>query len=244
MKIGITGYTGKMGTAITKAISKYPDLQISSALVREANESNPIFTTSINELCENSEIIIDFASPEVTTKIIAAALMKKIPVVCGTTGLSDAQFSLITQASTQIPIFYSPNMSLGIALLKGYLKHAAQALPDFDIEIVETHHRNKKDIPSGTALMLASAMTDDKDNIVVRSRGNQNKRRNHEIGIASVRGGHIFSDHEIMFLSENEAIKFSHQAMSNNVYAHGTIKAAIWLKSQKPGLYSMDNLIV
>jgi 4-hydroxy-tetrahydrodipicolinate reductase len=257
MKVGITGANGKMGYALITTINQHLDCKLNVVLVREPNNfaykylisENVIITNDIKKLCENSEIIIDFSSPELTLKVIESAAKNKIPVVSGTTGLTGKEHDQLKNYAKLIPIVHSGNMSIGINIMETLVAQVAQSLgEDFDVEIIEKHHKNKVDAPSGTALMLAKSVTDSrnisfKDNIICSREGHVGMRPSNKIGISSVRGGNITGEHDVMFISDSEVITISHHALNRNIFANGSIKACEWIMSQKPGLYSMHDVL-
>ena len=206
----------------------------------------PVFdsTDAIDVPCD---VVIDFSVPEATEKILAFCLEKKIPVVICTTALSDALLKKIEEASKEIPIFRSGNMSLGVNLMRVLLRQARRTLGDtYDIEIVETHHNRKKDAPSGTALMLAKAITeaDGTEHDYVFGRSEKDRRREKgEIGFHSIRGGTIVGQHEVRFLGQDEEISIRHEAYSKRVFAVGALRAAAFLIRKENGLYSMEDLV-
>lgn len=195
----------------------------------------------------NADVIIDFSHPDLLDSLLKYAINEKVPIVICTTGLSCEQIEKINRASKIIPIFYSGNMSLGINLLIALAKKAATVLGnEFDVEIIEKHHNQKIDAPSGTALMLADAISNSLNpcpKYVYDRHIKREKRSNNEIGIHSVRGGTIVGEHEIIFAGHNETIKLSHSAQSKEVFAAGALNAALFLANKEPGLYNMSDLL-
>jgi 4-hydroxy-tetrahydrodipicolinate reductase len=172
--------------------------------------------------------------------------MKKIPVVIATTGFSEDQEKLIKEYSNQIAIFKSANMSFDINLMAKIVSEVAKKLSDSDIEIVETHHNQKKDAPSGTALLLANAINDvfdEKKEYVFDRHSKTVPRSKNEIGFSSIRGGNIVGEHTVQFFSPFETLEIKHTSYSRNVFADGALRAAEFLSKQKPGFYDMNNLI-
>lgn len=232
INIGLSGATGKMGRTILERIDNFKNCKISVKFnsTRDLHE--------LNDLCKNSDVVIDFSTPEILEKLVDSALKYDTKLVIGTTGLTSSQFKLLEKAAKTLPILYSANMSIGANLL-GYLaKEATKILDDYDIEILEAHHRAKKDAPSGTAIMLAEMVTAEKELDITFNRGNKT-RRNNEIGISSLRGGNVHGTHEIFFLGDDETITLKHEALNKNSFADGAIRAAIWLQDKQTGLYSM-----
>ncbi|XVN40615.1 MAG: 4-hydroxy-tetrahydrodipicolinate reductase [Rickettsia endosymbiont of Argas persicus] len=241
INIGLNGATGKMGKAISERMDNFDYCKISAKF----NSSSSL--AGLDELCKNSDIVIDFSTPEILEELIDRALKYNTKLVIGTTGFNSSNFNLIKEAAKSLSILYSANMSLGANLL-GYLAKVTSRILDgnYDIEILEAHHRAKKDAPSGTAIMLAEIIATEKELNITSSRGNKAREKN-EIGITSLRGGNICGTHEVFFLSDDETITLKHEALNKNSFADGAIKAAIWLKDKPPALYSMldfyENLI-
>ena len=235
INIGLSGSTGKMGKTITERIDKFKDCKISAKF----NSTNNL--DDLDNFCKNSDVIIDFSTPEILEKLINYALKYNTKLVIGTTGLQPQHFKLLEKAAQTLPILYSANMSIGANLLSYLARKATKILDDYDIEILETHHRNKKDSPSGTAIMLAETIASEKGLNIAFNRGNR-PRSEKEIGISSLRGGNVHGIHEISFLGDNEIITLKHEALNKNSFAIGAIKAAIWLQNKSPALYSMQDI--
>ncbi|WP_341789598.1 4-hydroxy-tetrahydrodipicolinate reductase [Rickettsia endosymbiont of Polydrusus tereticollis] len=238
INIGLCGATGKMGQTIIERIGKFNDCKISEKF----NSSNNL--NNLDHFCKNSDVIIDFSTPELLEKLIDSALKHKTKLVIGTTDLKPQHFDYIKTAAQTLPILYSANMSLGANLLGALAKIAAKTLDNsYDVEILDTHHRAKKDAPSGTAILLGEIIAAAKglnfDECAAFNRSDSGSRKNNEIGISSIRGGNIHGIHDIYFLSDDETITLQHQALNKNSFADGAIKAAIWLADKPPGLYSM-----
>ncbi|MCQ2478801.1 MAG: 4-hydroxy-tetrahydrodipicolinate reductase, partial [Clostridia bacterium] len=206
----------------------------------------PVYKT-IGEVKESTDVIIDFSHVSTLDSLLSYAKDNKKAIVLATTGYSKEQIEKIKDAAKVIPVFFSANMSLGINLLSALAKKAAMILgSDFDVEIVEKHHNQKIDAPSGTALMLANAVNsvfDDKYNYEFDRHSKRLKRPQNEIGIHSVRGGTIVGEHDIIFAGKDEVITLSHHAASKQVFANGAIKAAIFIAEQKSGLYDMNDIL-
>lgn len=244
----LSGCGGKMGHVITESISGREDCRIVAGLDLVASHSGeyPIFS-SPDKCNVSADVIIDFSHPSVTSSLIRYALSTKTPAVIATTGLSGEQVDTLREASLSIPIFFSANMSLGVNLLVELAKKAAKALGnDFDIEIIEKHHNQKVDAPSGTALMIADAISSELENepqYTYDRHSRRAKRSKTEIGIHAVRGGTIVGEHEIIFAGHDEIVTLSHSAMSKEIFCTGAINAALFLAGQKPGLYNMADLV-
>ncbi len=246
--IVISGANGKMGKVINNVISLRDDCRVIAGIDinTESYADFPIFA-SPDMLPEKPDVIIDFSHPSALDSLIGYALSTGTPLVLATTGYSDEQIEKIKKSSEQIPVFFTFNMSLGINLLVELAKKATAVLGDqFDIEIVEKHHNQKIDAPSGTAIMLANAVNDTLDNKMkyTYDRHSQRKKREkNEIGIHSIRGGTIVGEHDVIFAGRDEVITLSHQASSKEVFAVGSVNAAIFMNGKKKGLYTMADLI-
>ncbi len=246
--IAISGACGKMGTVVADTISKRENCRVVAGIDRKVNlnANFPIFN-STKDINVDFDVIIDFSNPALTEKVLEFAENKKIPIVICTTGFSSEQIDRLYSASKKIPVFFSGNMSLGINLLIELSKKAASVLSDsFDIEIIEKHHNQKIDSPSGTALMIADAIKEvcsNKMTYIYDRHGYRKKRSKNEIGIHSIRGGTIVGEHEIIFAGNNEIVTISHSAQSKEVFAIGAINAALYLSQKAAGMYNMSDLI-
>ncbi len=245
------GCNGQMGQVITKIVADDPDVAIVAGIDPNLSAPNPypVFP-SADECTVDADVIIDFSTARAVKPLIAFAKTKNIPVIVCTTGLSAADLEYIKETSHSLPIFFSANMSLGVNLLIGLAKRATEILSDagFDIEIIEKHHNQKIDAPSGTALAIADGINEVLDNQYDyqfdRSKTRE-KRSKKEIGIHAVRGGTIVGEHDVIFAGQDEVITLGHTATSKEVFAVGAVKAAKFMshKLQSPGLYSMEHLI-
>lgn len=243
------GCNGKMGQVITKIVKEDPSVEIVAGIDAYLGISNeyPVFDNI--EKCDiEADAVIDFSNAVAVDGLLAYCVERKVPVVLCTTGLSEEQLQRVKEASEKVAVLKSANMSLGVNLLLKLLQDVAKALAPagFDIEIVEKHHNQKVDAPSGTALALADSINDAMDYAYVynydRSQVRQ-KRDKMEIGIAAVRGGTIVGEHEVIFAGEDEVIEFKHTAHSKAVFAKGAVEAGKFLKGKKPGLYDMKQVI-
>jgi len=262
-RIVITGAAGRMGSLIMRLIHASHDLKIAAALEkpghpaigRDAGEiagigriGVPVGTFSEKTL-KSCSVIVDFSHPESTMEFLEGAKRKKIPLVIGTTGMSDAQKKRIKDASKIIPIVMSPNMSLGVNLMFKIVGDTSRALKDgYDIEIVEAHHRMKKDAPSGTALRLAESVAaalkrNLKKDAVYQRKGNIGERKPSEIGIQVIRAGDIVGDHTVLFGGPGERLEITHRATSREAFARGALSAARWILKQRPALYNMSHVL-
>ncbi len=242
------GCYGRMGNAVRQIIKDTPDMEIVAGVdITEGTAEFPVYK-SIADVKETADAIIDFSSPKALSSILDYATSKNVPVVLCTTGFSEEQLSDIKKASEKVAILRSANMSLGINTLVKLLKTATKILANngYDIEIVERHHNQKKDAPSGTALLLADAINDTaggKYEYVFDRSGRREVRPKDEIGISAVRGGSIVGDHEVIFAGLDEVIEINHRAYSRSVFAKGAVSAAAFLKGKPAGMYDMSNVI-
>lgn len=246
--IAICGANGKMGKTIYNCIKDRDDCKVVAGidLYTEQYADFPI-VASPAELPVKPDVIIDFSNPASLNGLLEYCLSTDTPIVVASTGYSDEQIAKIKSASEQIPIFFTFNMSLGINLLVHLAKKATEVLGDrFDIEIVEKHHNQKLDAPSGTAIMLANAINETMNNsktYIYDRHSRRQKRDKSEIGMHAIRGGTIVGEHDVIFAGNDEIITLSHSATSKSVFAEGSIKAAIFLKDKSAGLYDMQMLI-
>lgn len=243
------GCNGHMGRTITAIVENDDECRIVAGVDKNTGTENryPVFD-DISKCDVKADVIIDFSSAVCCEGLLDYSQKTGIPIVLCTTGISDAQKEKIIKASGKVAILKSANMSLGINVLSKLLKEAAQKLaPEgFDIEIVEKHHNQKKDAPSGTALYLADSMNEALDNkydyVYDRSTRNESRPK-YEIGISAVRGGNIPGDHDVIFAGGDEVITFSHRAYSKAVFGKGAVAAAKFLKGKGPGMYDMSDVI-
>ncbi len=263
MRLIVVGAAGRMGRTLIRAIGETPGLTLSGALEREDAAALgqdagmvaglpalgvPITRDPLN-LMLDAEGIVDFSTPASTVALAALAAQARIAHVIGTTGLSEADGAKLEAAARHAPLVRSGNMSLGVNLLAGLVAKAAAALSeDYDIEIVEMHHRMKVDAPSGTALMLGEAAAKgrgvDLSSHSERGRdGIAGARQPGAIGFASLRGGGVIGDHSVIFAGDGERLTLSHQAEDRTLFARGALKAALWARGRKPGLYGMADVL-
>lgn len=246
-RIILSGCLGHMGQVITECVRRREDCEIVAGVdIGEGVADYPVFK-SFSELNVDGDVIIDFSHPSVLDGLLKYALSHQCAAVVATTGLSEEQVAKLNDAAKEIPLFFSANMSIGVNLISELAAKAARVLEGaFDIEIVEMHHNQKIDAPSGTALMLADTISDalsEKPHYEFDRHSKRAKRDPHEIGIHAVRGGTIVGEHEIIFAGLDEVIKISHSARSKNLFAVGAVNAAVYLNGKPAKLYSMKDLI-
>lgn len=243
----LCGANGKMGKVIRDIVAKRDDCRFAAGIdLNTVSDSFPIYS-SFDEIKEDADVIIDFSNPALLNDLLDFAVKKSMPVVIATTGYDESQKKQIEEASRKTSVFFTYNMSLGINLLANLAKKAVQVLGDgFDIEIIEKHHNQKIDAPSGTALMLADAICEEFNKPMKYEydrHSKREKRTKNEIGMHAVRGGTIVGEHEIMFAGRDEIITLSHSARSKEVFAVGAVNAALFLKDKPAGMYSMKEMI-
>ncbi len=237
--IGIIGSKGRMGQAIAAAIVEAGE-QFAGGIDQGDDPA---------ELAKHCDVLVDFSSPVALEANLDAAIAAGVPMVIGTTGLEERHHFLIDNAATSIPVLQTGNTSLGVTLLAHLVQEAASRLgEDWDIEVLETHHRMKVDAPSGTALLLGEAAAKGRnislsDHSECGRDGITGKRGVGSIGFASLRGGTVAGEHSVFFLADNERITLSHSAENRGIFAKGAVRAALWLIGQKPGRYTMSEVL-
>lgn len=249
IRIFLSGCLGRMGQTIASIVAASDDLQIVAGSDTQSPEQHdfPVFTRPLD--CDIPfDVLIDFSSPAALPGLIELIRSRHCPAVICTTGLSDRQTNELNSLSALAPIFISANMSLGINILAQLARQAAALLyPEFNIEIIEAHHNQKVDAPSGTALLLAGEICDELDDpelqLVYDRSQRREKRPEREIGIHALRGGGIVGDHTVVLAGPEETIELSHRAHSRAVFARGALAAARFSAHQQPGRYSMDDLL-
>ena len=249
VNIVMHGCNGKMGQVISKIVKEDSNAQMVAGIDKYMGIVNdyPVFD-SISKCDVEADVIIDFSNASAVDELLDFCVEKKVPVVLCTTGLSEEQLKKVQAASEKVAVLKSANMSLGVNMLLKLLQDAAKVLAPagFDIELVEKHHNQKVDAPSGTALALADSINEALNNEYTynydRSQVRQ-KREKKEIGIVAVRGGTIVGEHEVIFAGEDEVIEFKHTAYSKAVFGKGAVEAGKFLKGKEPGLYNMKDVI-
>lgn len=239
-RVAIAGSRGRMGRALLSAVSRFPEIQVAAQMNRGDDA---------RELIARAEVLIDFSAPEATERYVDLCAELGKPIVIGTTGLEPRLHAKIEELSRRLPIVLASNFSTGVNTLFWLAQCAAQILgDDFDIEIVEMHHRLKKDAPSGTAAtlaqLLAAARSLKTENAVKHGRaGNVGARTKQEIGVHALRGGDVVGDHTVIFAANGERLELTHKASSRETFAAGALRAALWLVQHPPGLYDMRDVL-
>ena len=263
MKVGIFGATGRMGRTLVQVSDDVPLARIAAAVASDRSirigqdigevagvgRMGVLITSNAADAFSACDVGIDFSNHAASVNYAKAAAALGKPLVIGTTGFSDDELDEIHIASYDCPIVLSPNMSVGINILSSLLEKTAQMLDtEYDVEIMEMHHRNKIDAPSGTALSLGRAVAKGRgieleQAMSIGRAGNVGKRIEGEIGFSSLRGGDVIGDHTVIFAGEGERLEFTHKATSREVFAYGAFKAASWALNQPNGLYSMKDVL-
>lgn len=263
MRLAIIGAGGRMGRTLTRLVHETEGCEVAGGTERPGSEYagedmgvlaglgpiNATVTETPLDLFASIDGVIDFSSPQSSVEHSVLAAQARIVHVIGTTGFSSDDEAKIKAAARHARIIKAGNMSLGVNLLTALVKRAARSLgAEFDIEVVEMHHRHKVDAPSGTALMLGQAAADgrgvDLADHSVRSRdGHTGARTSGDIGFATLRGGSVVGEHSVVFAGESERIEITHRAESRDIFARGAIQAALWGRNQKPGLYTMTDVL-
>ncbi len=250
-KIILNGYFGKMGQVICRLAEKHPDFEIVAGIDVSNSQAAvpfPVYA-SISECNTSAHVVVDFSVSSAVSECVDYCVSRKLPCVVCTTGLSEKMEEKIQKASEHIAVLRSANMSMGVNLIANIAKQVSRLLYDsgFDIEILEKHHNQKVDAPSGTALLLGNAVKASLNEDISYSYDRtvrQEKRPKAEIGFSVVRGGTIVGEHSIIYAGNHEVIEFSHSAQSKEVFAVGALKAAEFLKDKTPGFYTMDSLFI
>ncbi len=263
MRLIVAGAGGRMGRALTRAISETSGAVLTGALEAPGSEllgkdagtlaglpaNGVLLSADLWSLSANADGILDFTVPAATIANVAIAAQRGLVHVIGTTALSDSDDAVIKSVTSRTIVVKSGNMSLGVNLLAALVKRVAQSLDDgFDIEILEMHHKAKVDAPSGTALLLGEAAAEGRGIALgehsARGRdGYTGARQTGDIGFASLRGGSVTGDHSVIFAGPHERIELSHRAEDRMIFAHGALKAAMWAHGKKPGFYSMADVL-
>ncbi|MBW9156598.1 4-hydroxy-tetrahydrodipicolinate reductase [Clostridium tagluense] len=242
----LNGCNGKMGKVISEMAKASTNISIVAGIDKNSSGLTYPCYNHINECEDEIDVILDFSRPDALDALCQYSKAKNIPIVFCTTGYTEKQLSKIYSLSEDIAVFHSANMSIGINIINNMLRSISNMLyKDFDIEIIEKHHNQKVDAPSGTALLLANTIKDsiEEETIFNNGRNGLHKRERNEIGIHAIRGGNIIGDHEIIFAGKGECIEIKHTAISREVFAIGALKACEYLYKKEKGLYNMDDVV-
>jgi 4-hydroxy-tetrahydrodipicolinate reductase len=261
VNVVVFGSAGRMGQAVARAILDSTDARLSCALVRPASglagePLDKVFGTLQRRADFSAaldpdtpcDVLVDFSGPVAFDAALALANQRRVAFVSGTTGLRDTQFASMQAAAQTIPVLWSANFSLGVAMLIRCARRIAAALPDWDCDIVEMHHARKQDAPSGTAIVVGRAVAEGRgaafDEAAVYGRqGQVGPRTSGEIGFAALRGGDVVGEHTVIFATDGERLEVTHRATSRDIFARGALAAAVWLAHRPPGMYSFDEVL-
>ena len=263
--MAVHGASGKMGQQVLDSSQSEPDLRVTGAIVsRNSNFHSKLvpnvnhrddelyYTSDLSSTLQDTDVVIDFSVPSAISSLLDECQLSKIGLVIGTTGFSDEQEGLIRKVANKIPIVLSPNMSTGVCVLWKLVEVATRALDNIDIEIFETHHRDKLDSPSGTALRIAETVNTvrgllGKENLQIGRIGNTGRRQSQEIGMHSARGGDSVGEHTVLFFDKGERVEISHRALNRSTFAVGSLRAARFvaekLNQKQTGLFSMQDVL-
>lgn len=241
MKVIINGAAGFMGREVAKIVTERDDCEIAALVDINGGEN---ILTSLNNFNGDADVIIDFSHHSATCALIDTAEKLKLPLVLATTGHTPDELDYIHSHTDKVPLFFSANMSLGIAMLVKLSRECAKIFPDADIEIIEKHHNRKLDAPSGTALMIGRALAEERESAkLVFGRCGQAKREQGEIGIHALRLGDVVGEHEVIIDTGTETLSLKHTAHSRALFARGAVEAASFIVGKAPGMYTMTELI-
>lgn len=246
IKIILVGASGAMGKTVAELVRESSEYQIVSGIAEKEEEGDFPIYDSFAKIKEKADVIIDFSSRDLLDPIITFAYENNLKLVLATTGYTDEDFEKIDEASERLALVQSGNYSIGINIMLKVAKDLAGLLDDFDIEIVEAHHKYKKDAPSGTAKMLFSAVNEGRDGKLVKKydRFSENKaREKNEVGMSSLRAGTISGDHMVVFAGEDEVLSLSHHAASKKIFAKGALKAASFIVGKEKGRYQISDVL-
>lgn len=261
VRIAVHGAAGRMGQAVLQLALAEPRVAVVAAIVKADSASigrsvSGAGVCSANDVAYSTRldasgapsVLVDFSSADAFDDVLAIARERRIALVSGTTGLSPAQRAAMRDASATIPVLWSANFSIGVAVLDKLVREAARALADWDCEIAEAHHRHKKDAPSGTALALARTVAEargvDFEHVVQRERDGANAMRGaSSIGFAFVRAGDIVGEHTVIFAGEGERLELTHRATDRSIFARGALRAAMWIAGRPAGLHTLADVI-
>jgi len=255
VKLVISGICGRMGSRIFSLAKEDKEIEIVAGLERkdhpeigkEMSLGIKIYS-DLREIISLADVLVEFTNPQATLEHLSLVKEKKKAMVIGTTGFSETEVEKIKEVSRSVPLVFSPNMSIGVNLLFRLAKETARVISDYDVEIIEAHHNQKKDAPSGTAMKLAKIISEelnrDLNQVAIYGReGVLGARKKEEIGIFAVRAGDIVGEHTVIFATQGERIELIHRAHTRDAFALGALKAVKWVVKQRPGFYDMQNVL-
>jgi len=248
LRIAILGADGRMGRALIEAAPSHVGLKLTTLVTRRPPGDDARRVAALAGTEADWDVLVDFSRPAAALEALDLCISAGRPMVSGTTGFSDAERRQLHAGAERIALCHAGNFSTGIALCVALVRRAAAALgPDFDIEVVEAHHRHKVDAPSGTALMLGRAAAmgakREHDDAIYARQGQTGPRPRGPVGYATVRGGDVVGEHSVLFLGDGERVEIAHKASSRLNFAHGALRAAAWIRDRPPGLYGMADVL-
>jgi 4-hydroxy-tetrahydrodipicolinate reductase len=241
IRVVINGAQGRMGSTVTALVEEADDLSVAGRV----DVPGSGVSSDISPLLASADVVVDFTNPDSALACLEACATGSVPFITGTTGIGEKQIERARELSSRIPVIFSPNMSSGVNLLFGLVGEVSAALPDFDIEISEIHHRRKKDSPSGTAAKIADIVRGERNgsSLVHGREGMVGERTDDEIGMHSLRGGDVVGEHTVIFAGEGERLELTHKAHSRLTFAMGTLRAIRFIYGKAPGFYSMSDVL-
>jgi 4-hydroxy-tetrahydrodipicolinate reductase len=261
VNVVVHGAGGRMGQAIIRSVLESTQARLTCALVKPGSglADEPLtrvfgsmkrdvdFSTSFDPDVP-ADVLVDVSGPIAFDSGLALAVERRVAFVSGTTGLNDGQRAALENAAQSIPVIWSANFSLGVAMLLRSVRRVAAALPDWDCDIVEMHHKRKQDAPSGTALALGDVIAEARGHTLAEHAsyarvGQVGPRPDGEIGFAALRGGDVVGEHTVIFMTDGERLEFTHRATSRDIFAKGALAAAIWIAHREPGMYTFDQVL-
>lgn len=250
LRIGIVGAAGRMGQRLMQLATAHDQVVVSAVLLHKRPISvpadlHPLVTSDCAEFVDASDVVIDFSAPAAIDALLPVCARKRVPYLVASTALSEKQQAAVQHHAESLPILVAANLSVGVAVLGEVVREAARRLPEFDIEIVEAHHRHKRDAPSGTALYLFEQARASRAELRAEAgrAGNQAARRDGDVGLHAVRGGDVAGEHHVLFLGEGERLELIHRSHDGHVFARGALRAARWLQQMPNGLYAMRDVL-
>ncbi|MBN2379240.1 4-hydroxy-tetrahydrodipicolinate reductase [candidate division WOR-3 bacterium] len=251
IRVAVAGGAGRMAGDVARMVAEAPDMELSSILERDDHPDigkvchGAEITSDLAGFLEKTDVVVEFTSPRGLVYILEKIKNSPLPLVSGTTGLSEGEFEKLTQAAKQRAVFWAPNMSLGVNLLFKLAAKVAKALPDYDVEIVEMHHRHKKDAPSGTAKKLAEIVSGSREvsKTIYGREGHTGERSPDELAVFALRGGDVAGEHTLYFVTEGERIELTHRASSRMAFAKGCLKAIRFIVNKPEGFYDYAALL-
>ncbi|RYF11103.1 MAG: 4-hydroxy-tetrahydrodipicolinate reductase [Deltaproteobacteria bacterium] len=248
-KVCLIGAAGRMGRRCVRLLEGHPQLRLSAVWLRQGQAPLPLLeavqSANFADLAEHSDVFIDFTAPPACQHTLPPCAAAGRPYVLASTGLSPADEAAIAQAKGQLALLQAANLSPAVAVLRDLVARAARALPDYDVEICEIHHRHKRDAPSGTARLLAAAVqgTGERAHLVLGRNGAEPRRDGRQIGVAALRGGEVVGEHTAYFFGEAERLEVSHRSSNPDLFAIGALRAACFVLRQAPGHYDMQDML-